>query len=34
MRIVNEPQEIDGIRVVQGGEEIADALRHGETVYH
>jgi hypothetical protein len=34
MRIVNEPQEIDGIRVVQDGEEIANALRHGETVYH
>ena len=34
MRIVNQPTEIDGIRVVQDSEEIADALRHGETVYH
>jgi hypothetical protein len=34
MKIVNQPTEIDGIRVVQDSEEIADALRHGETVYH
>jgi hypothetical protein len=34
MRIVNEPEAIDGIRVVQDSEEIAEALRHGETVYH
>ena len=34
MRIVNEPETIDGIRVVQDSEEIAEALRHGETVYH
>jgi hypothetical protein len=34
MRVVNKPTEIDGIRVVQDSEEIADALRHGETVYH
>ena len=34
MRIVNQPTEIDGFRVVQDSEEIADALRHGETVYH
>ena len=34
MRIVNEPETIDGIRVVQDNEEIADALRHGESVYH
>lgn len=34
MRIVNEPQEIDGIRVVQDSNEIANALHNGETVYH
>jgi hypothetical protein len=34
MRIVNEPETIDGIRVVQDSEEIADALRNGEPVYH
>jgi hypothetical protein len=34
MKIVNEPETIDGIRVVQDNEEIADALRHGESVYH
>ena len=34
MRTVNEPQEIDGIRVVQNNVEIANALSHGETVYH
>ena len=34
MRIVNEPETIDGIRVVQDNEEIAEALRNGETVYH
>ena len=34
MRIVNEPETIDGIRVVQDNEEIAQALRNGETVYH
>jgi hypothetical protein len=34
MRIVNEPDTIDGLRVVQDNEEIAEALRHGETVYH
>jgi hypothetical protein len=34
MRIVNEPQEIDGIRVVQDNEEIEKALKNGETVYH
>jgi hypothetical protein len=34
MRIVNEPETIDGIRVVQESEEIVKALRNGETVYH
>lgn len=34
MRIVNEPQEIDGIRVVQNNEEIEKALKNGESVYH
>ena len=34
MRIVNEPETIDGIRVVQDSEEIADALMRGESVYH
>jgi hypothetical protein len=34
MRIVNEPETIDGIRVVQDNEEIAKALSNGETVYH
>ena len=34
MRIVNEPETIDGIRVVQNNEEIAKALSNGETVYH
>ena len=34
MRVVNQPTEIDGIRVVQDYEEIAKALRDGETVYH
>jgi len=34
MRIVNEPQEIDGIRVVQDYNEIKEALINGESVYH
>ena len=34
MRIVNEPQEIDGIRVVQDNDEIEKALKNKETVYH
>lgn len=34
MRVVNQPTEIDGIRVVQDPEEIAEALKNGETVYH
>ena len=33
-RIVNEPQEIDGLRVVQDSEEIYRALKQGETVMH
>lgn len=34
MKIVNNPIEIDGHRVVQMGEEIAKAMENGETVYH
>lgn len=34
MRIINEPKEIDGIRVVQDYDEIEAALKNGETVYH
>lgn len=34
MRFVDQPKEIDGFRVVQDSEEIAEALRNGETVYH
>ena len=34
MRIVNEPQEIDGIRVVQDAEEMEMALKNGESFYH
>lgn len=33
-RIVNQPEEIDGYRVVQDGEEIMKALKNGETVMH
>jgi hypothetical protein len=33
-RIVNEPQEIDGIRVVQDSWEIKKALENKESVYH
>ena len=33
MRIVNEPDRIDGIRVVQDNDEIARAMMNGETVY-
>lgn len=33
-RIVNEPREIDGIRVVQDSWEIKKALENKETVYH
>ena len=34
MRVVNEPTEIEGLRVVQDEYEIAKALENGETVYH
>ena len=34
MRVVNEPTEIEGLRVVQDEHEIAKALEGGETVYH
>lgn len=33
-RIVNEPKEIDGIRVVQDSFEMVEALMNGETIYH
>ena len=33
-KIVNEPKEIDGVRVVQDSWEIAEALKNGESVYH
>lgn len=33
-RIVNEPNEIDGIRVVQDYAEIERALKGGERIYH
>ena len=34
MRTVNEPREIDGIKVVQDYEEIAKSLSNHEGVYH
>ena len=34
MKIVNEPETIDNIKVVQDNDEIAEALSNGETVYH
>lgn len=34
MRIVNEPQEIDGIRVIQDPYEMEQALKNGESFYH
>ena len=34
MRFVNNPELLDGIRVVQDYEEIANALENNETVYH
>ena len=34
MRIVNEPTEIDGIRVIQDEEEMEKALKNGESFYH
>lgn len=33
-KIVDEPREIDGVRVVQDSWEIAEALKNGESVYH
>lgn len=32
--IVDQPKEIDGLRVVQDGKEIYEALQKGETVMH
>ena len=34
MRIVNEPTEIDGLRVIQDTEEMEKALKNGESFYH
>ena len=34
MRIVNEPREIDGLRVIQGPHEMEQALKNGESFYH
>lgn len=34
MKVVNNPTEIDGIRVVQDYNEVAEALKNGETVLH
>lgn len=34
MRVVNDPEYIDELRVVQDSYEIADALENGETVMH
>ena len=33
-QIVNEPNEINGIKVVQNPQEIEEKLKNGETVYH
>lgn len=34
MKFVNEPDKIDGFRVVQDYEEMAEALKNGDTIYH
>ena len=34
MKIVNEPKEINSLRVIQDNNEIAEALKRGESVYH
>jgi len=34
MRIVDEPTEIDGIKVIQDSEEMEKALKNGESFYH
>lgn len=34
MKIVEDPSIIDGLRVVQDSEEIAEAMKNGETVLH
>ena len=34
MRIVNEPTEIDGLRVIQDTVEMEKALKNGESFYH
>ena len=34
IRIVNEPKEIDGLRVIEDGEEMKQALLNGETIMH
>jgi hypothetical protein len=33
-RIVNEPKEIDGLRVIQDPLEMEEALKNGESFYH
>jgi hypothetical protein len=34
MKIVNEPNEIDGLRVIQDSKEMEEALKNGESFYH
>ena len=34
MKIVNEPTEIDGLRVIQDPNEMEKALKNGESFYH
>ena len=34
MRIVNEPETIDGLRVIQDPSEMEKALKNGESFYH
>lgn len=34
MRIVNEPETIDGLRVIQDPHEMEQALKNGESFYH
>ena len=34
MKTVNEPKEIEGLRVIQDSEEMEKALKNGESFYH
>ena len=34
MKIVNQPREIDGLRVLQYPDEMEEALKNGESFYH